>query len=427
MCAAFTSFTHTLTDWFSYLKQLHQKRLALSLNCVSAVADRLQLKQFSCPVITVGGTNGKGSCTKTLESIYTQAGFRVGLYTSPHLLVFNERIRIDNQDCDDQSLLRAFAAVENARENSVLSFFAFVTLAALLLFQEANCDVIILEVGLGGRLDAVNIVESDVSIITNIALDHTEILGNSRELIAFEKAAIARAKKPLISGDLDPPKKLVESVLEKNAMLFQINRDFFCGTDEGGFYCTGKNFQYRQLPIPHLKAENVACAIAAVEQLQLRLPVMSEKIAAGMGNTVLPGRFEIVNSFVPCVLDVAHNPAAATWLAVQYAQLPRVNHTVAIVGMLTEKAMIEIILPLISQVQTWLVCDLRSENLDRGADGCVIHAFLKAQGIKNCYTFVCVADAMTFLRDRHCQDNCDRALIFGSFYTVAAAKKWLAQ
>ena len=230
-------------------------------------------------MITVAGTNGKGSCSKTLESIYSEAGFKTALYTSPHLMHFNERIRIANQTIADADLLRAFEKIESVRCDITLSFFEFTTLAALWLFQKAVCDVLILEVGLGGRLDAVNIVENDVAVITSIALDHMEWLGDDRESIAYEKASIARAGKPVISGEENPPLKIVQTVTEKNGILHQINHDFFYRVSENCFSCFGKDFSYDQLPLPHLKPQNIATAICVIEVLKNALKVSSTDVA----------------------------------------------------------------------------------------------------------------------------------------------------
>ena len=416
----------TLDDWFSHIKQIHTQRMDFGLDRVGVIADRLQLREFACPVITVAGTNGKGSCTKTLESIYSEAGFKTALYTSPHLMHFNERIRIYNQTISDANLLRAFEIIESVRLDIILSFFEFTTLAALWLFQEACCDVLILEVGLGGRLDAVNIVENDVAVITSIALDHTEWLGDNRESIAYEKASIARAEKPLICGEENPPEKIAQTVAEKNGIVYQINHDFFYRVFEDYFTCTGKDFSYDHLPLPHLKPQNVATAIASIAALQNKLSVSPAAIAKGIQKTQWPGRFEMDNAIIPCVLDVAHNPQASLWLAEQYRRLPIVKNTIAIVGMLKDKAMSETVSALMPYVSTWYVCSLLSDENDRGSDGTVIADFLKTQGIKSCYTFASVTDAMYSLAQAHCQQECDRALIFGSFYTVAAAKLWLA-
>lgn len=377
-------------------------------------------------MITIAGTNGKGSTAKTLESIYFQAGFKTALYTSPHLMHFNERIRIHNKNIDDKNLLRAFSVIEKARAEIILSFFEFITLAALFLFQEAGCDVIILEAGLGGRLDAVNIVDSDVAAVTSVGFDHVDLLGHSLELIAYEKACIARANKPFICGEENPPKQIAETIHAKKATLYQIHQEFCYHVFDSHMSCVGKNFCYDQLPLPHLKPQNIAIAIRVIEALQKKLPVSKKNIIHGIQKTQWPGRFEWVKSPIPCILDVAHNPQAAQWLAKQYQQLPRVKNTIAIVGMLKDKMMIETVSALLPVVNRWYVCNLVPAQEERGSDGSIIVDFLKQEG-KNCYTFKSIADAMRALAKAHCQQQCDRALIFGSFYTVAAAKMWLAK
>ena len=414
-----------LNDWFYHIKQLHDQRTELNLNRVKSVAKRLQLEHFDCPVITVAGTNGKGSVVKTLESIYFQAGFKVALYTSPHLMEFNERIRIHNQTISDTQLIRAFEIIDNARQETILSFFEFITLSALFLFQEAQCDVVILEVGLGGRLDTVNIVDSDVSVITSIGLDHTAMLGNTREEIAYEKACVARENKLLICGEENPPDTIAQTADAKKAVLFQINLDFFYSVSNYYFRCYGKQFDYTKLPIPHLKPQNCATAIAVIESLQHALPISSHHIAKGIAQTQWPGRFEMISSVIPCVLDVAHNESAAHWLLQQYRTLPPVQNTIGIVGMLKDKAMIETVSVLLLCVNTWYVCDL-SRDTERGADGSVIAAFLQSKG-QVCQTFASVSDAMYSLGLAHHSHDDDRALIFGSFYTVAAAKRWILE
>ncbi|OGT44840.1 MAG: hypothetical protein A3E82_06150 [Gammaproteobacteria bacterium RIFCSPHIGHO2_12_FULL_38_11] len=419
----------TLDHWFTHIQQIHHKKMDFGLDRIGIIADQLSLRHFSCPVITVAGTNGKGSCVKTLESIYVDAGFKTALYTSPHLMDFNERIRIHNKNITDEQLIYAFEIIENARKDILMSFFEFITLAALFLFQQANCDVIILEAGLGGRLDAVNIVENDLAVVTSIALDHMDYLGETREEIAYEKASIVRAGKPLICGEENPPDAIANTVAEKNGLLIQINRDFFIAAQfvasqtqhETFFSCYGKNYNYVNLPKTHLKSQNIASAIQAVEILKNKLPIIEKNIVDGIKNTVWPGRFELIDAPLSAVLDVAHNPHAAAWLAKQVQQLPAVEHTIALVGMLKDKAMCETVAELLPCTDTWYVCSLLSECSERGSDGSEIVRYLKSKGIQCCYLFDSIADAMNSLLHADCQ----RALIFGSFYTVAAAKHYM--
>lgn len=414
----------TLTDWFTHIQHIHHKRMDFDLERIGIVATQLSLTQFSCPVITVTGTNGKGSCVKTLESIYAQAGYKTALYTSPHLMDFNERIRIHNKNISDQDLVFAFEIIEKARNDIILSFFEFITLAALYLFQQAKCDIIILEAGLGGRLDAVNIVENDIAVVTSIALDHMEYLGNNRESIAYEKASIARFRKILVCGEENPPENIANIARDKQATLIQINRDFFYHQFGHSLEIIFHDHFSMLLPLPknHLKSQNIAIAIQITELLKTKLPITEKNIIDGIVNTHWPGRFEYVAHPFPCILDVAHNPHAAAWLAKQYQQLPVVKNAVAVVGMLKDKAMTETVSQLLPYIKTWYVCSLTTESKERGSDGVEIAEFLKAQGVKNCYHFTSVADAM----DSLLHGNCQRALIFGSFCTVATATKWVS-
>lgn len=395
-----------LDVWFSHIESLHQKRIDLGLDRVGRVAEILEVMQFDCPVITIAGTNGKGSTAKTLSSIYTQAGYKTALYTSPHLMHFNERICINENMISDKVLLDAFSAVEKVRGSIVLSFFEFITLAALYIFKQAHCDVVILEIGLGGRLDAVNIVESDLAILTSVAFDHMEFLGNTLDEIAYEKASIARANKPFLCAMTNPPSKVKETVLDKKGHYYQIGRDF--------------DYDFQKYPKPRLKTENVAAAVFAVTLLQMRLPVPESVIMKGIEETHWPGRFECIEKPFSCVLDVAHNPESAGWLASQYAKLPKVR-TIGVIGMLKDKQQIETIRPLLPYVDRWCVCDLSILEPARGSNGNTLINFLGAEG-KN-YTFFDSVDGA--MKTLDCQEQGDRALIFGSFYTVMAAKAWL--
>jgi len=413
----------TLADWLDYITVLHQKKIDLGLARVEKIAQQLHLKHFPCPVITVAGTNGKGSVTTCLEHIYAAAGLKTGLYTSPHLLRFHERIRINQQEVNDAALVAAFEAIDTARDLS-LSFFEFTTLAALLLFQQAKLDVLILEVGLGGRLDAVNVVENDLAIVTSIDLDHMEFLGHTRDAIAFEKASIARANKPFISGDENPPAQLFKTISEKRARLFQIKKDFDYRVTDSCLHCFGKNFEFTLSPLPNIKPQNIAISIMAAICLQAILPVSEEAILQGVRQTMLPGRFEKITQPMPCILDVAHNPQASTWLSTQYQRLPPVQKSIALVGMLKDKAIPETIQPLLPFFDEWYVAKLSDE---RGSDGMVAIEFLKSRGVDQLQLFESVSIALDAMRHAYYQQKWDRALIFGSFHTIANAKLYLKE
>lgn len=411
----------TLHNWFDHLRTLHQFRNTYNLDRIGIIADRLSLRKFNCPVIVITGTNGKGSVAKMLSTIYCEARYRPGLYTSPHLLEFNERIAIKNKNISDDDLIAAFSAVEHARADTVLSVFEFTTLAALFYFKNNDCDVMILEAGLGGRLDAVNIVQHDIAIVTSIALDHTAQLGPDRNSIAYEKTSVVRDHEILICGDAQPPEKFFEIAESRHARVKLIDRDFYIENNGDNIIYHGEK-KYA-LPTPALKFSNVATAIAAIESLMDRIPVNENQIAAGIKNTVWPGRFEWTDIGFPIVLDVAHNPESTEWLAVQYARLPRAK-TVAIVGLLADKDCANTIGPLLPWVDRWIAVNLLSENPERGSDGAQIMQFLQSAG-KNCYTVATVAQAMRILDREHCQQRCERGLIFGSFYVVAAAKRFI--
>ncbi len=396
-----------LQSWLSHIERLHSKQIDMGLARVEKIAKKLNLKQFLCPVIVVGGTNGKGSVVTALENIYAAAGYQTGVYMSPHLLKFNERIRINQLDISDEKLIAAFETIESARENNSLSFFEFTTLSALVLFQQANLDILILEIGLGGRLDAVNIVENDVAIVTSIDFDHMDYLGNTLDEIAYEKASIARKNKWLICGEKNPPKTVFEVVQHKKSRLVLFDKDF----DDDIF----------ENKVLNIKSQNAAIAVKAVDCLQNRLPVSDDVIMTAILKTKLPGRFEKMDTPFPMILDVAHNPHASKWLAQQYQKLP-VKKSAALVGMLKDKQIPETIEPLLPLIENWYVTKLSAE---RGSDGTIIAEFLKTRGIKNCYTFGSVEEALNAMHTAHDQNEWDRALIFGSFYTVAETKNWV--
>lgn len=457
----------SLDQWLQHIEQLHNKEIDLGLSRITQVAKRLNCTRFEGQVITVAGTNGKGSCVHCLESIYLSAGYRVGCYTSPHLHYFNERIRIQGQNCDDAALIKAFECVEIARKHENLSFFEFTTLAALILFQRAALDVIILEVGLGGRLDAVNIVDPDIALITNIDLDHTDWLGSNRELIGYEKAGIFRHHRPVVCGDENPPQSLLQHAAECFAPYYQINKDFYYQAENSDFKSmktmTWKWLSQKQtmtaLPPIAIKHQNAAASLMVIELLSLLLPVSISAIKQGLQQVKVPGRFECWNWPVPCIFDVAHNPQAGRWLAKQLQALPCEGKRIAVVGMLKDKDIVETLIPFAELIDRWHVASL---SVQRGALATHIIELLAAQDIKNCYNYANVPEAMAAAlseisfdalselnhdfssRDVHekrlLQPNKlayfenfpatglrDQVVIFGSFYTVSAAQAYLCQ
>ena len=334
----------TIQEWLVYIEALHPKAIAMGLDRVQAVASKLSLIP-SFPIITVAGTNGKGSTCEMLSRIYSEAGYKVGCYTSPHLIRYNERVRVNHLEVSDQNLCMAFEAVEAARGDIALTYFEMGTLAAMWHFCRANLDVVILEVGLGGRLDAVNIFEPACAIVTTVDLDHMEYLGETREKIGFEKAGVFRANKLAICGDENPPESLLNYAETIGADLKLINRDFRVKK-------TGKGWQYSdealvlQLPVLGLAGEfqlaNAACAICNVHHLKHIMPVSQANIHAALGAVRLTGRFQQVQSKPQIIVDVAHNPHAATSLAQNLQSTPCAGHPLAVFAMLADLSLIHI-------------------------------------------------------------------------------------
>jgi dihydrofolate synthase/folylpolyglutamate synthase len=311
----------TLDDWLAFIERQHTQPIALGLDRVRSVAGVLGQRQ-ACPVILVGGTNGKGSTCAMLERILLAAGYRVGLYTSPHLLRYNERVRIDGRPVGDEALCAGFARVEKARvsrDDTPLTYFEFGTLCAWEVFAAEPLDAIILEVGLGGRLDATNLYDPDVAIVTGIDLDHMDYLGPTREHIGFEKAGIFRTGRPAICGDARPPQRLVEHAAAIGAELQVLGRDFGFERQEGQWQFHGRHGRRSGLAFPALRGnrqlDNASCVLAALDELRASLPVAMQDIRRGLAEVELAGRFQVLPGRPAVVLDVAHNPQAARVLA----------------------------------------------------------------------------------------------------------------
>jgi dihydrofolate synthase/folylpolyglutamate synthase len=304
----------TLAGWLAYLETLHPKAIALGLDRVRDVHGRMG-SALACPVVTVTGTNGKGSTCAMLEAILRSAGYRTGLYSSPHLLRYNERVRIGGEPQDDAAIVAAFNAVEDARGDTPLTYFEYGTLAALAAFARAKLDVAVLEVGLGGRLDAVNIVDADIAVVTTIDLDHMDYLGPTRESIAFEKAGIFRTGRPAVCAEPDPPSTLLAHALDVGAPLFRIGRDFGYTAADGQWRYWGPGGERFGLPVPALRGAyqlaNAATALAALGLLHERVHVSASAIREGLCTVSLSGRFQVLPGRPAIVLDVAHNPHAA--------------------------------------------------------------------------------------------------------------------
>ena len=422
----------TLADWLLHLESLHpkgQSGIELGLERVCLVKAALQQTQH-CPLVIVGGTNGKGSTCAYLEAIYTAAAYRVGCYTSPHLLEYNERVRVNRAPVDDAALCLAFAKVESARlkaGNVALTYFEFGTLAAWEVFAASGVDLIVLEVGLGGRLDAVNVYEPDCSMVTGVALDHTDWLGTTREAIGFEKAGIYRAGRVAICADPEPPQSLIDHAISIGADLKLIGHDFSFSADSTSWiYDGGEGSHYAGLPLPGLKGScqlrNAAAVLALVDALQGKLPVPVEAIHQGLAGPQLAGRFQIIPGRPTIIFDVAHNPQAVAGLAENLAQMSAGEKTIAVVGMLADKDVQGALAMLAGRVDVWLLADLL--DTPRGASAAQLAAALAGAclgGRVDCFAspleaFTCAA--------KLAGEN-DRILVFGSFYTVAAVMRAL--
>ena len=413
----------SLADWLSYQESLHPSQIELGLERVQKVFQQLIGQPFSNPVIIIGGTNGKGSTIACLESIYRSAGYTTGSYTSPHILRYNERIRINGQPVDDETLIRAFERIENCREDISLTYFEFGTLAALLIFYETMPEILLLEVGLGGRLDAVNIMDPDVSIISSIALDHMDWLGTSIEQIALEKAGIARGGKPLIYGALNPPESLKRQVRKIGADLHRINDDFgYNQHDKSTWTWWGNHQSLPDLPYPTLTGKhqlaNCSAAIQAVMLLDKRLPVPVFAIKQGLSSIQLAGRFEIVQTKPMVIYDVAHNAAAGEVLAsiLNNQHIPGKTH--AIVGMQSSRQPDDFIRSLAGEVNNWYACTLPGNAVH--SSHVLSDAIKKISPVSLVTAYQSVAEGLQSALANAGPE--DRILVTGSFLTVAQAK-----
>ena len=428
-----TALPTNLADWLTRLESLHPKAIDMGLERVAQVRDALALR-LDCPVFTVGGTNGKGSTCAMLEAILLQGGYKVGLYTSPHLVHFNERARLAGEIVTDEELVAQFAAVEAARGDVSLTYFEFTTLAILRLFAQSGLDAVILEVGLGGRLDAVNVIDADVAIVTSVDIDHTEYLGVTREQIGFEKAGIFRAGRPAICSDPVPPQSLIDHAEAIGADLWLLGRDFNYSGDKQQWNYGGRSVRRSGLGYPGLRGANQllnACAaLAALEALRDRLPLGAQEVRSGLAMVELPGRFQVLPGRPTVVLDVAHNPHAAAALAQNLGNMGFHPYTYAVFGAMADKDIDGIIAHMKPLVDHWCVTDL---PLPRAASAADIAARLSEAGVDNSSakdaersirTFASPAEAYANARSRAGEN--DRIAVFGSFLTVAgviAARK----
>ncbi|TYQ13643.1 UNVERIFIED_ORG: dihydrofolate synthase/folylpolyglutamate synthase [Zoogloea ramigera] len=419
----------TLPAWLALLESRHAETVInMGLDRVLAVKQRLQLA-FTCPVIMVAGTNGKGSTCAMLESVLLRAGYRVGLYIKPHFLDFNERARVNGELATDEALVAAFNAVEAARGDTTLTYFEFTTLAIMRLLAGAGMDVVILEVGLGGRLDAVNIVDADVSIVTSVDIDHTDYLGDTREAIGFEKAGIFRAGKVAICSDPVPPQTLIDHAEAIGADLWLMGRDFNYSGDKQQWNYGGRSQRRNSLAYPSLRGANQilnACAaLAALEALRIELPVGAQEVRTGLVTVELPGRFQVLPGRPTVILDVAHNPHAASALNQNLGNMGFHPYTFAVFGSMQDKDIDGVIAAMSEHVDHWCLATLpspRSATASELAAKVQLVQEDKAERTINIFDDPAAAYANAVSR---AGEN-DRIVVFGSFLTVAgvmAARK----
>ncbi len=407
----------SLASWLEFIERQHPSAIALGLERVAEVLGRLDAS-LRCPVITVGGTNGKGSTCAMLESILRAAGYRTALYTSPHLLRYNERVRIGGAEAGDEALCEAFAAVEHARRETPLTYFEYGTLAALWLFARENVEAAVLEVGLGGRLDAVNAVDADCAVLTSVGIDHVEYLGGSRESIGREKAGIFRAGRPAVIADPDPP----EPVLSAAGNKFLFKRDFGYSAEPAQWAYWGPGGKRSGLAYPALRGtiqlRNASAALCALDTLSGRLPIAMQDVRRGLGEVALPARFQALPGRPQVILDVAHNVEAAKTLAANLAASGFAAETIAVCGMLRDKDIGGVLRELAPRIDRWHLASLSGP---RAASAAELAAHL--QEAPQVHPYASPAQAFAAAKERAGEN--DKIVVFGSFLTVGEIMAWL--
>lgn len=416
----------TLDDWLRHCEQIHPTTIDMGLARVGEVARRMGLR-FDCPVITVAGTNGKGSTCAMLEAVALQSGYRPGVYTSPHLVHFEERCRVGGEIVAAADLLAHFEAVEAARLQAPevsLSYFEFTTLAIMRLMSLARLDVAILEVGLGGRLDATNIIDADCAVITSIDLDHTELLGPDRDSIGREKAGIMRTGRPVIVSDPMPPQSVIDHAMEIGADLWRFGKDFNYDGDKQQWGWAGRGRRYAGLAYPALRGANqlvnAAGALAALEAIRSQVPVTAQAVRTGLAMVELPGRFQIIPGQPTLVLDVAHNPHSVAALTANLDAMGYFPSTHAVFGAMRDKDLEPMLAKVAPLIDRWYLTDLPTARAETAQHLQARLEALQAQGVVRANAVV-----QAFANPQQALDAAveaaeaaDRIVVFGSFYTV---------
>jgi len=399
--------TSSLLVWLDYLNSIHTSAIELGLDRIQVVASQANLIKPAPKVITVAGTNGKGSTCALIESILIDAGYHVGVYSSPHLIHYTERVRINGKELSDQEHIDAFVKIEHYRSDVSLSFFEFSTLSALQLFKTNNVDVVVLEVGLGGRLDATNVVDHDVSVITSLAIDHVDWLGDDINVIGYEKAGIFRPNKPAICGQPNPPASVAAHADDINANFYQVGIQFQYQVNKSSWCWNCAAFELSDLPIPSLPLPNAATALMALGSLDLEISDIN--IVNGLKNAHLPGRMQIISTDPDILLDVAHNPHAAKYLSQQLQKKYGDKRIHAVIGMLHDKDIKETIANLVPVITHWYPCSLSGP---RAAKASELTCYLS----DNVSEFDCPVSAFKAALTQ--AQEMDVIVVIGSFYTV---------
>ena len=406
----------TMFEWLSWIGSVHISEIELGLDRIKKVAARLDLLSPTCKVIIVGGTNGKGSTVAGLESIYRAAGYHVGIFTSPILFKHNEQVKIDGHEASDDQFCHAFENIEGVRGDITLTPFEFHTLAALFIFKQYSLDLVILEVGLGGRLDAVNIIDADIAIVTSIAIDHVDWLGSTREAIAFEKAGIFRSGKPAICGDLDPPISLHEHAHASGSPFFCQGVDFKYQANKNTWSWVSEKIEYTDLPRNSLMSQNMSTVLMAITLLQPALPVTRAAIENGLRNICIIGRVQIIPGAITHIYDVSHNPEAVAHLASRLNETKQSGQTFAVFSMIADKDITESIKNIATEIDEWYVAPL---SVKRAATIETLEEIFVRVNIQKVNFFSSIEIAY-----KNAVQNAtpgDRIIIFGSFHTVASA------
>ena len=410
-----------LNEWLSHCERLHPQTIAMGLERVAMVAANMSLT-FDCPVITVAGTNGKGSTCAMLESVYRHAGFSTGLYTSPHLVYFQERCRLQGQPASSELLCQHFERVEAARGDIPLTYFEFTSLALFSCLSQSELDVVILEVGLGGRLDAVNVIDADCAVITSIDLDHVELLGPDRETIGLEKAGIMRPHKPVVISDPAVPASVLAHAKQLQADVWQVMADVQFSGDAQQWTWKGRGRTYSGLAYPALRGANqllnAAGVLAVLEAMRQQLPVTAQAIRLGLSKVEWPGRFQILPGQPSIVLDVAHNPHACAALAHNLDAMGFYPRTHAVLGAMADKDLAGLFKKLLPLVDVWYFCDLPTP---RAASAEQLHEVWRSvcsRADVSVHVFDSPVHALA--QAQAAADPTDRILVFGSFFTVGA-------